>query len=253
MCSIKKNSKSKLVRVFLLSALAGFCLFFLVSCSTANSNAPIGTVESVLKSNNTSTPIAYSPWPDVLATAQNEASTLGKDYVVMHITELARGDKPICITLNGGSVVDIFTFVNPEGHRIQVAVNPADPPAILYTTPNYDDITPLISKEELARYSRALNYIKLSPMQACQKALPEVSLYSTDRGVMSVDMYMDYDANPKRTMGLPAVWEVSYDTLGNLDDNLHINLYLSPETGEIVRRDVYSGGGTPVPTRLPAR
>lgn len=212
--------------VLFLSAL------ILASCDSTGSVNITTSKDTPTPSEATSTPKSQvqASWQMQLEAAQKEAAKIDPSAVVhwiitsFTVAQLV-GDNDIAVRTD-------FVFIRPNGVRIDIGMEDTSPPGVLYVVPAVDTWTVPPSPADLQRYASLLSNVKLGPRELFQRIFDKNIKYGP---LIGVSMLLNWDH--QQDVGIANPWEVSYEDLGK---HTSIALWASPETGEIVKRDIYT-------------
>jgi hypothetical protein len=205
--------------VLLMSALT------LGGCdSTSSTNFTTG------KGTPTPNPQVHASWQMQLETAQKEAAKIDPTAVIHWITTYftdaqLTGDKDI-------SLRTAFTFIRPNGVRIEVEVEDTSPPKVLWVVPDVDTWTVKPSQEDLQRYASLVSNVKIGPRELVQKVFEK---NINDVAFVTASMALNWDHQEEAGVANP--WIVGYDEPSM---ETSTRLLASPVTGEILKRDTYT-------------
>lgn len=220
----------------------------LSACNTTTSTTistptTMPTISSEVLPNNAE---SYAPWEDQLSLARKEAKKINSEAVLMWILTTYWN----CRSDEERPEHTRYIFVTPTGQRISVEIEDTKPPSVRNVRPTYDTMKPTLSDEELQRYTRAVDQIKVGPREVCHKILPQVEPYWGPDSMITVSMFLDKDYDTEERFGTPSLWRVSYTT----EQRTYIQMQVSPLTGEILSTEVEKIKGTQtIPTPISSK
>ncbi|HEX8227835.1 MAG TPA: hypothetical protein VF826_00820 [Chloroflexia bacterium] len=169
-----------------------------------------------------------------LETAQKEAAKIDPEAVVHRIMTTFTVAQ---VSSDGAVPVQTsFYFISPNGVHLEVLVEDTSPPRVVFAVPEVGTRNVKPSPADLQRYASLISIVKIGPRDLFERIFDKNIKYAALIGVS-----MSLSSDQHKEVGIANPWEINYEDITGEDLSNHtsIQLWASPDTGEILKREVY--------------